>query len=139
MSRKMLVACALLASTVALGGCHRGAGAAITLGLPSAARDPNLISEQELQDPSVRDLNVLEAVRRLRPNFLSDHGAQSILDPESGKVHASFDGIAVIALDHLSSIYAGTVVDIRFLPAGAAMQKFGGRAHGGPVIVVRTA
>jgi len=43
----------------------------------------------------------------------------------------------VVALDELRNILVSSVVDIQFLNSAAAMQRFGGAAHQGPVIVVR--
>lgn len=92
----------------------------------------------ELSDPARRADNVLELIRALRPNFLADRGKQSKEDLESGKVHASIDGSGVVPLEVLRDIRVSAVVEVRYLNAAAAMQKFGGAAHQGPVIVVRT-
>lgn len=105
----------------------------------SAARpDRDLISRQELADPALRSLTVLEVVRSLRPTYLSSRGKLSLQDSEAGKVHASIDGIGVVALEELKNVLVTGVIEIRFLNAGAAMQRFGGSAHQGPVILVRT-
>lgn len=103
-----------------------------------ARRDPNLISREELLDPRVRARNVLEIVRELRPNFLSERGKNSMTDPEAGKVHGSINGVGVVPLDQLGGILTNVVLEIRFLNPAAAMQKFGGAAREGPVIVVKT-
>ncbi len=136
-TRPFVMGLSLVAAAIACDACAHAAGSAAAQSVVMA-RNPNVITEAELRDPDIRDLNVLEVVRKLRPNYLADRGAQSTQQPESGKVHASVDGIAVIPLDYLRSIYANSIVEIQFLNAGAAMQRFGGYALAGPVILVRT-
>jgi len=103
-------------------------------------RDRDVIGRDELLDPTVRSLTVLEAVRAVRPTYLTSRarGGQSLQDPEAGKVHASIDGISVVALDELRKILVTGVIEIRFLNEAAAMQRFGGAARQGPVILVKT-
>jgi hypothetical protein len=103
-----------------------------------AIRDRDVITRAELADPSMGSMNVLEVVRRLRPHFLSDRGVQSHSDATSGRVHASIDNSTVVELEQLRNLLVSHVAEIRFLNAGAAMQRFGGAAREGPVIVVKT-
>src|SRR5436190_24161576 len=101
-------------------------------------RDRNLLSREELSaDPSMNSQSVLDALRLLRPQFLTQRGKNSHSDDEAGKVHVSIDGGRIIPLQELENIHAGTVLEIRYLNIAAAMQKFGGAAREGPVILVR--
>jgi hypothetical protein len=110
--------------------------------------DRDVITTQELSGPSVSNMTVLEAVKNLRPHFLTVRGLNTvpakdaqgnqIVDEESGKVHVSVDGNRIVGLDELSGIRAGTVAEVRYLNVAAAMQKFGGMAREGPVILVKT-
>ena len=114
----------------------------------SAARDRDVISHDELQAPGVIGLNVLEAVRALRPRFLTVRGLNTLpakdangnllTDDEAGKVHSSIDGTRVGPLDDLSAIRASTIKEIRFLDVPAAHHKFGSSSREGPVILVVT-
>ena len=106
----------------------------------SAAGRPNrdIISALELSAPGLRALSVLEVIRNLRPQFLSVRGKNSQSDSEAGRVHASIDYGTIIPVDDLDHMHVNAILEIRFLNAGAAMQKFGGTAHEGPVIVVLT-
>jgi len=104
----------------------------------SVRRDPNVILADELSETSLAGMNVLEVVRRLRPNFLATRGVQSQSNPESGRVHASINGNGVVSLDELRTMQTAGVVEIRLLSVAAAMQRFGGAAQEGPVILVRT-
>lgn len=113
---------------------------------PSRNRD--IITRDELTKPSVVNMTVLDAVRSLRPHFLTVRGENTIpvrypdgqqaVDQESGKVHASVDGNKIVPIEELSGIRAGSVLEVRFLSPAAAMQKFGGTARQGPVILVKT-
>ena len=114
------------------------AGDGTPIAAPPARRDRDLITREELSDPTLRGENVLDVIKTLRPNFLADHGKRSNEDPEGGRVHASVDGAGVMPLDVLKDIRVGAVIEIRYLNDAAAMQKFGGAAHQGPVILVRT-
>lgn len=130
-----------LAAAGACGG--RAASSGAPEGLPassqsSARRNPSVISTGELRDPALSGQSVLEVVRKLRPNFLSSRGVQSRNNPEAGQVHASINGAALVPLDYLRTMDSAGVVEIRFLNAAAAMQRFGGAAQEGPVILVRT-
>jgi hypothetical protein len=107
-----------------------------------ARANRDVITQEELSVSSISGLTVLEAVRMLRPRFLTVRGLTTvpgqIPDEEAGKVHVSIDGNKIVALEELSGIRAGTVAEIRYLNAPAAMQKFGATAREGPVILVKT-
>jgi hypothetical protein len=98
----------------------------------------NVITLEELSPPAIRAMNVLDVIRSLRPTFLTDRGKSSQSNPEAGRVHASIDYNGVIPLNDLRSIPSVGVIEIRYLEPAAAMNRFGGAAHQGPVIVVRT-
>jgi hypothetical protein len=114
----------------------------------STVRNRDVISREELISPSVVNMTVLDAVRSLRPQFLSVRGnntipaknsaGEQIVDEESGKVHASIDGNKIVPIQELSGFRAGSVAEVRFLSPAAAMQKFGGASRNGPVILVKT-
>ena len=75
----------------------------------TANRDRDLITREELSQPSVSALSVLDAIRSLRPQYLSVRGThtaqikdaqgRNVVDEESGKVHASLDGTKIVSLD----------------------------------------
>lgn len=101
-------------------------------------RDRNVIGFDELSPAAIRAMNVLDVIRSLRPTFLNDRGKTSQSNPEAGKVHASINYNGVIPLNDLRSIPSAGVIEIRYLEPPAAMNRFGGAALEGPVIVVRT-
>jgi hypothetical protein len=82
--------------------------------------------------------SVLDVVRSLRPQFLSQRGRNSHSDAEAGTVHASVNNGRILPVEELENIHVSAVLDITYLSPSAAMQMFGGAAHEGPVILVRT-
>ena len=137
MSIRVARVCALLA----LSACASTAGSAAGVGAATpqaASRDRNLISQEELSAPDVRARSVLDYIRTARPHFLTQRGKNSHSDAEAGKVHVSIDNGRILPVEELQNIHAGTVIEIRYLEPSAAMQKFGGAAREGPVILVRT-
>lgn len=143
----------LLSATACASGSSNPAatGSAAVQSGTAANRNRDLITREELSAPAVNGLTVLDAVKSLRPHFLSVRGqntlpakennnpeGKQIVDQESGKVHASIDGNKIVPVEELAGIRAGTVVEVRFLNPAAAMQRFGGQARQGPVILVKT-
>jgi hypothetical protein len=145
MPTRIMFLCLLtaVAACASSGAAPATAGPAASATAP-ARRDPNIITQEELADPSLISLNAYDAIRTLRPLFLRTRGAQNFGnasptdDQESGQPHASIDGVGVVALDDLKRVEVRTVIEIRYLNAAAAMQRFGSSAHAGPVILVRT-
>jgi len=122
-------------------------GTGVTQSPPAVGRNRDLISREELSDPALRAQTVLDVVKSLRPQFVSVRGTQGVrckskdecvTDPDAGAVHVSIDNGRILPLDELANIHVNSVIDIQYLSASAAMQKFGGAAREGPVILVRT-
>lgn len=109
---------------------------------PEGRRARDVITKEEMTRANVGSQSVIEVVTTLRPAFLNVRGLHNVAaaggDPEAGKVHASIDGNKLISLDELRSVVASTVREIRYLNPSAAMQRFGGDAREGPVILVTT-
>ena len=78
-----------------------------------------------------------EAVRRLRPEFLSRHAAPLPGDTEQGFAVVYLDGTRLGGLETLEGIPVTTIVEIRFLRASAAVERLG-KNHRGGVILVST-
>lgn len=111
----------------------------------SATRNRDLITQQDLDaDPTLRAQTVMEVIRALRPQFLNDHGTNTLhgaglSDSEAGKVHVSIDNGRIVPLSELNGMHGGQMIEIRYLNVAQAMQKFGTAARQGPVILVITA
>ena len=80
----------------------------------------------------------LEAVRRLRPRFLTSRGSGSVRNANAGSVHLSVDGGPLQTVNFLSRMRPGEIAEIRFLNATDAALRFGTAAGSGSVILVRT-
>lgn len=154
---KFLSACMVVAAATA---CAKQAppssspepGAAPQAQKATVNRNRDVITQEELQSPGNAGLSVLDVVKSLRPHYLTTRGLHTapvkdkndpingaqIVDEEAGKTHASIDGNKIVPVNELSGIRASTVKEVRFLAPAAAMQKFGGAAREGPVILVTT-
>jgi hypothetical protein len=138
----MSIRFAAAVSLAALAACASGGTPSSDPGAPEEARPvsrgpQDVISYDELADPSLGDTDALTVVRRLRPAFLAYRGAVSVNNSQGGSVHVSFDGGALRPVDALSTLRASQVVEIRYLGASAAAQRFGTGAMAGPVIMVK--
>jgi hypothetical protein len=99
-------------------------------------RNSDVITAAALADPVVRSGDVLEAVRRLRPQFLVTRGAVSIVGKNAGVVHASIDFAPLIPVEYLKRVRVAEISEIRYLNARDAALRFGTSAATGGVIVV---
>lgn len=79
---------------------------------PSSPDQRDLITRHEIMETDA--LNAYQAIVVLRPNWLHDRGATSILNPESGLPHLYVDGSAVGALDELLMIQVTDIQEVRF-------------------------
>ena len=135
-SALLLIATACASSQASSSAANGDASSASRPGAPR--RDRNVIGLDELSPAAIRAMNVLDVIRSLRPTFLKDRGKSSQSNPEAGQVHASLNYNGVISLNDLRNIPSDGVIEIRYLEPAAAMNRFGGAANQGPVIVVRT-
>lgn len=117
------------------GAASEGTDAAAPVG---TARNADVISQAELADPAVATGNALEAVQRLRPRFLMTRGAMSVKNTTAGSTHVSIDGGPLLTVDALSRLRPSQLMEIRYLSASDAAQRFGTTAGSGGVILVRS-
>ena len=109
--------------------------------MPSAtreARNPDVISRAELQDPTVAATDAMTAIRQLRPAFFRTRGPQSFSNARAGLTQISQDFGPLQPVDNLKGIDTRSLVEVRFLNAVDAQSRFGINANGGPVIVLLT-
>lgn len=114
-----------------------------TTGTPStssarANRNPNVISREELQDPTIAGVDAATAIRQLRPAFFRTRGPQSFSNATAGLVQISQDYGPLQPLSQLSTLDTRSLVEVRYLDANDAQSRFGINANGGPVIVLLT-
>ena len=147
--RSMIVSLSIVLVTASACASHGAANPSTGEGPAQAPvnRNRDIITHEELMAPGLRAQSVLDAIRSLRPQFLSQRGLQSYTckspgdcqtDPDAGKVHASVDNGRILPIEELANMHVNSVLEVQFLNVAAAMQKFGGAAREGPVILVRT-
>jgi hypothetical protein len=111
---------------------------AATTATPRVRRNPDVISQEELRDPTIAGADAMTAIRQLRPAFFRTRGPQSFANATAGQVQISQDYGPLQALGQLAAIDTRSLVEVRYLNANDAQNRFGINANGGPVIVVMT-
>ena len=114
----------------------RGEGPPSASGIPRMAKDPNVISAEELHDPVIISMDALKAIRYLRPAFFRTSGPQSFSNSGAGLVQISPDFGPLQPLSQLRNFTTITLSEVRYLDANEAQARFGINANGGPVIVL---
>jgi hypothetical protein len=145
-SMKHFASCVLVVVSVA---CAGGAPVPETGAAPeqqgAAGRNRDVITTAELSKPELGSQSLLNVIRSLRPTYLVNRGQQSVSCAttggcsdanDEGTVHASVDNGRIVRLEELEGIHVATVQEVRYLNPAAAMNKFGGAARSGPVILV---
>ena len=108
---------------------------------PSAsreARNPDVISRSELQDPTIAGTDAMTAIRQLRPAFFRTRGPQSLSNATAGLTQISQDFGPLQPIDNLKGIDTRSLTEVRFLNPNDAQARFGINANGGAVIVLLT-
>ena len=103
---------------------------------PKQKKNPLVISREELQDPAITSRDALTAIRHLRPNFFVYRGPTTYNDPSAGATQFSQDYGPLRPLKELAQMNTFTFVEVRYLDANAAQNRFGINANAGPVIVL---
>lgn len=127
---------------ITLGACARSSTSTPAReagGAPAAStakRNPDVITQDELLDPAIVSLDLASAIRRLRPSFFRSSGPQSFSNADAGTVHYSHDFGPLQPISQLAGMNSMSIVEIRYLNANEAANRFGLNANGGPVIVL---
>jgi hypothetical protein len=146
-SMKHFASCVLVVASAACGGKtpapETGAAPAQQ---DAAGRNRDVITAAELSKPELGAQSLLSVIRTLRPTFLVNRGLQSYTcpkttndcsaDPDAGAVHASVDNGRIVRIEELDAIHVVTVQEVLYLNVATAMNRFGGAARSGPVILV---
>jgi hypothetical protein len=122
-----------LAGAVAAACASSPAGTAAS-GTRAISRQRDVIAADELATIDVQ--NALQAVQRLRPNFLRNPGPSTITQPEPGIV-VYVDNTKMGGTEALEQIPITEVKEIRYLNATDATQRFGTGHTAGAIIVTR--
>lgn len=128
----------LVIATLAAAGCASGSAGSSTstqAGAPSTARrsNPSVITAEELARIEVSD--ALQAIQRLRPQFLQTRGATSF--QQSSEVVVYVDGSRLGAPSALRDVTVNDIKEIRYLSATEATQRYGTGHSSGAIVVTR--
>jgi hypothetical protein len=93
-----------------------------------------VITENELATTSA--LTALDAVKRLRPNFLTARGA-SPLNLAEGGIAIYAEGVRLGGVSSLNDIFVQDVHEIQYLSGVEATQRFGTGHSNGAILVTR--
>ena len=136
-STRLSVAALLVIATSCARPSTRGDGPPPPAGgVPRAAKNPNVITAEELHAPLIISMDALNAIRYLRPAFFRTSGPQSFGNVGAGLVQISPDFGPLQPLSQLRSFTTITLFEVRYLDANEAQVRFGLNANGGPVIVL---
>ncbi len=118
---------ALAAALVLSGAC-----AAQSAG--GAATRHNLVTTEQLERAG--DVNLYDALRSLRPNFLRTRAPAMGASPEV-PIKVYVGGMQMIdGMDHLRQLMARAVQEVEFLEPQQANSRFGGSNAGGALVIV---
>ena len=127
-----------LVAVAALLGCAPAGGTSGTSGTPAMGRNNKVLTAEEIAAAHA-DLNTAyDAIARLRPNWLSPHGAMSSNIDVSPFANVFVDGQPYGDISTLRNIQAYHVADIHYYDITEAGAKFGLNAGTGGAIEVRT-
>jgi hypothetical protein len=107
-------------------------------GSARARKNPDIISQEELRDPTIAGTDAMTAIRQLRPAFFRTRGPMSFQNTTAGQVQVSQDYGPLQSVNALSAVDTRGLVEVRYLNANDAQNRFGINANGGPVIVLVT-
>jgi len=103
---------------------------------PATFGRANVVEQEEIRTADAGP-SAYEAIRRLRPEYLTRRATPQPGDGEEGYPVVYLDGIRLGGLETLKNIPLDTITRIRFLRASEAAQWLG-RTHRGGVIAVST-
>ena len=124
-TRGGLLALALLGATVAL--------------LPEPAhaqkRSRDVLTRDEIMSSAQRDLDLFEAIQRLKPHFLSGNRASRSLSGGQGILVVYVDGVRQNDLQILKILKAANVEEVRYLSPSKAGSEYGVDHSGGALVI----
>jgi len=107
---------------------------------PRAARpspgDQNVLTREEILNSPLRDRDLLDALRDLRPRFVrTAPGVHSRASSGSLPPVVYVDGVRQSGIEALATIQASYVEEVRYLSPVAAQNEFGAAAAGGALMI----
>ena len=125
---------AIVAALATIPACASAPAAGTPANTTSANVD--ILTADEIADRNLGDRSLLDIIRLVRSQYLNFHG-KSGTTASAGRVQVSFGTQSLSSVDDLANVIGRDVLDVRYLSASSAAQRFGSSANNGPVIVVR--
>jgi hypothetical protein len=98
-------------------------------------RNPDLISEQEIQAAPEASRTAFSLVEQLRPGWLASHGTSSIM-LETAKPQVYVGGVPRGGPSALEDVDRASIKEIQHLRGIDAMQRFGTGHENGAILVI---
>ena len=95
--------------------------------------DSSVITQEELAPH--HEFTAYEAVQRLRPQWLRVRGATRVVGAQRASIQVHVDGMHMGGVEHLRSIRAQHVLEIRYMSATDATTRYGIDYTGGLLLV----
>jgi len=127
-----------LFATIALLATMPACASAPAPGTPANSTSSNVdvLTAAEIDERNLGDRSLLDIIRLVRSQYLNYRG-MSGSTASAGRVQVSFGTQSLSSVDNLANIIGRDVLDVHYLSASSAAQRFGSSANSGPVIVVR--
>lgn len=117
---------ALAAATLLLGCASQSAS--------GTATQRNLVTAQELAVAG--DVDLYEALTRVRPTFLRSRIGGGTTGVQAAELKVYYDGLRMDeGVEHLRSLAARNIQEVRFLEPQQANARFGGNNSGGALVI----
>lgn len=129
-SRTSIALATLLAVAPLTSSCH---GARPDVDGRASVSLGRTITGEEIARSGV--LNAYDAVSHLRPQLLAGRGPTSVRSTRSEAPEVYVDGLLAPGLETLTQIPASQVLEIKYLSAAEAMNRFGNNHLGGALLV----
>ena len=123
----------LLAAAASLSACSSGAGSGTETG--GVTPDRNLITAEEIAEVRTAH-NAHDAVRALRPQWLTARPSRSTIDPQPVVPKVFLDRMELGPLATLGTVAVVDILEIRYFDAGQAMNRFGRQYNMGVIQII---
>jgi hypothetical protein len=105
---------------------------------PSAAqaqRKQDIIKREDIAASSLKDGNVYELIRSMRPQFLEKPRGVKSIQGRTPPLVVYVDGVKEVDVEALNQLTANMVEEIRYYDPQKAQDEFGSAAAGGAIVV----
>ena len=116
-------------SALLLVACASGTGGGARTSAPTARRDPNLITAEELSSKQAQTL--YDAIRALRPAWMMRSRPTTLMPQNEGALIVYLDGQRFGSIESLRQFVPNAVQAVRYYSPSNAEARFGpGHMHG---------